>query len=185
MATAKGRGIRKSVNEKRQGKQASAPKHPPYEAIINDAFSAQEHALGFTRDAILKTLLSKHGIRDKKSVILKLNTALRNGLKTGTLKRIDGTGMSGTFKLTGTKTDQNPKVSKAQNYGRTRSQTSKVGTKPTEEGAQVSKTQAAYIKKSYDLRKRKSMAMNEDIKSKKAANIKASRGRVKKNIQKQ
>ena len=74
--------------------------HPKYNEMVVSAIKALKERTGSSRAAILKYINANYkvGTEDKK-INSHLKVCLRNGVSTGLLKQVKGTGASGSFKI--------------------------------------------------------------------------------------
>ena len=154
MAATKERSGRRMVNKTNQRMQKPNPKHPHYEDMIEDASQDPAHASGFTRNAILKYLFKKYRVLDKKTVMLKINVAIRDGVKNGVLQKLSGTGMSGIFRHVETRDKSSSKDSKRKYPSRKVDPSSRIQAPLKTGKAKVTKAAVKDTKKVYDLRQR-------------------------------
>ncbi|XP_055881007.1 histone H1-delta-like [Biomphalaria glabrata] len=87
-----------------EDKATATPKpsasHPQYKHMIKDAIVALKKRGGSSRQAILKFIVSNYNVGDNPTVInAHLKSALKAGVKAGTLKQSKGTGAAGSFRL--------------------------------------------------------------------------------------
>ncbi|OOZ28994.1 hypothetical protein BOW34_12855 [Solemya velum gill symbiont] len=85
-------------------KSAAKPKkpvaHPKYSEMVKTAVTTLKERGGSSRQAILKYIIANYSVgADAKSVNSHLKIALRNGVKSGSLKQSKGTGASGSFRI--------------------------------------------------------------------------------------
>lgn len=85
-------------------KTAAKPKkpadHPKYSEMVSQAVSSLKERGGSSRQAILKYIVKNFKVgNDEKVVNTHLKTALKSGVKTGSLKQSKGTGATGSFKI--------------------------------------------------------------------------------------
>jgi histone H1/5 len=93
-------------------KPTKSADHPKYNVMINTAVAALKERGGSSRQAILKYIMANYKVGNEVSKInARLKTALKAGVKAGTLKQVKGTGASGSFRL-GEKVAAKPKVKK-------------------------------------------------------------------------
>ncbi|ESO04450.1 hypothetical protein HELRODRAFT_144985, partial [Helobdella robusta] len=86
--------------------------HPSYNEMVRQALVALKERGGSSRQAILKYLMANFKVgSDEHSVNTHLKVALRNGVKSETLKQSKGSGASGSFRL-GAAKDTNKNVAK-------------------------------------------------------------------------
>ncbi|ESN99480.1 hypothetical protein HELRODRAFT_144967, partial [Helobdella robusta] len=86
--------------------------HPSYNEMVRQALVALKERGGSSRQAILKYLMANFKVgSDEHSVNTHLKVALRNGVKSETLKQSKGSGASGSFRL-GAAKDTNKTVAK-------------------------------------------------------------------------
>lgn len=78
----------------------SVQDHPPYAEMIRQALVALKERGGSSRQAILKYLVANFKVgADEHAVNTRLKAALRNGVKSETLKQSKGCGATGSFRL--------------------------------------------------------------------------------------
>jgi len=84
-----------------RGDKKSAPKsHPPFLKMVKDALSKLDDRKGSARVTILKYIMANYRIEEEETKIKNsVNKALKNGLKSEELKKANGLGLSGRFKL--------------------------------------------------------------------------------------
>ena len=80
----------------------AAPKkpadHPTYAVMIAAAVAALKERGGSSRQAILKYIIANYKVGDNPTAInARVKTALKAGVKAGTLKQSKGTGAAGSF----------------------------------------------------------------------------------------
>ena len=89
-----------SSPSKKTVKVKVASLHPKYNEMVVSAIKALKERTGSSRAAILKYINANYkvGTEDKK-INSHLKVCLRNGVSTGLLKQVKGTGASGSFKI--------------------------------------------------------------------------------------
>ena len=95
-------------------KRASKPKtpasHPKYSDMIAKAITALKERGGSSRQAILKYIVAHFKVGSNLNTVnAHLKSALKNGVKNGSLKQAKGTGAAGSFRLG----DKKPAAKKA------------------------------------------------------------------------
>ena len=95
-----------------KAKKPAAPKkpaeHPKYAVMVSAAVAALKERGGSSRQAILKYIIANYKVGDNPTAVnARVKTALKAGVKAGSLKQSKGTGAAGSFKL-----GEKPKVAK-------------------------------------------------------------------------
>ena len=86
--------------------------HPKYNEMVVSAIKALKERSGSSRAAILKYINANYKVgNEEKKINSHLKICLRNGVSTGLLKQVKGTGASGSFKI-GTEPKSEKKVVK-------------------------------------------------------------------------
>ena len=81
-------------------KPAKPADHPKYNAMIAAAITSLKERGGSSRQAVLKYILANYKVGNEVAKInARVKTALKAGVKAGTLKQAKGTGASGSFRL--------------------------------------------------------------------------------------
>ena len=95
---------------KKAPKPAKKALHPKYSEMIADAIKNLKTRGGSSKAAIYKFIAAKYTVGDNKTQINSfLKTALKSGVKAGTIKQAKGVGASGSFKLGEVKAVAKPK----------------------------------------------------------------------------
>lgn len=90
----------KAAKPKKATKPKAPAAHPTYLVMSSAAISALKDRTGSSRQAILKYIMANYKLgSDSKPVNARLKVALKNGIKSGALKQLKGTGASGSFKV--------------------------------------------------------------------------------------
>ena len=88
----------KKVTKAKKPKVPAA--HPQYKDMISAAITALKERGGSSRQAILKYIMANYKVGDNGTAVnARVKTALKAGVKNGTLKQAKGTGASGSFKV--------------------------------------------------------------------------------------
>ena len=121
-------------------KKPAAPKkpaeHPKYAVMVAAAVGALKERGGSSRQAILKYIIANYKVGDNPTAVnARVKTALKAGVKAGSLKQSKGTGAAGSFKL-----GEKPKVAKKPKK--------KVVKKPKSPAKKAAKPKKAAAKKS-------------------------------------
>ena len=88
---------KKAAKPKKPAKPAD---HPKYNAMIAAAIASLKERGGSSRQAVLKYIMANYKVGDEVAKInARVKTALKAGVKAGTLKQAKGTGASGSFRL--------------------------------------------------------------------------------------
>ena len=81
-------------------KPAKPADHPKYNAMIAAAIASLKERGGSSRQAVLKYIMANYKVGNEVAKInARVKTALKAGVKAGTLKQAKGTGASGSFRL--------------------------------------------------------------------------------------
>lgn len=101
---------KKAVKAKKPTKPAE---HPKYSEMISAAVGALKERGGSSRQAILKYIMANYKVGTEVTKInARVKTALKAGVKAGSLKQAKGTGASGSFRLGEKKAAAKPKTAK-------------------------------------------------------------------------
>ncbi|XP_005104430.1 histone H1-delta-like [Aplysia californica] len=100
----------KATPKKKAPAKPKAPAaHPQYKVMVAAAISALKERGGSSRQAILKYIMANYKVGDNPTAInARLKTALKAGVKSGTLKQAKGTGAAGSFRLGEKKVEKKP-----------------------------------------------------------------------------
>ncbi|KAL8606361.1 hypothetical protein ACOMHN_050841 [Nucella lapillus] len=83
--------------------------HPKYNVMIAAAVTSLKERSGSSRQAILKYVMANYKVGNEVTKInARVKTALKAGVKAGTLKQAKGTGASGSFRLGEKKVAKSP-----------------------------------------------------------------------------
>ena len=81
-------------------KPAKPAEHPKYNVMIAAAITALKERGGSSRQAVLKYIMANYKVGNEVTKInARVKSALKAGVKAGTLKQAKGTGASGSFRL--------------------------------------------------------------------------------------
>ena len=159
-------------------KKSNAPKkpadHPKFTVMVTAAVEDLKERGGSSRQAIVKYIMKNYNVGDNTTAVnSRVKTALKAGVKTGTLKQAKGTGATGSFKIgEKPKAEKKPKkqvvkkpkspVKKATKKPTTPKKATK---KPAEKKAAVKKTAAkkASPKKAKKTVAKKSVAAKKEV----------------------
>lgn len=90
---------------RRRGGGEARPSHPAYKAMVKSALAALNDRKGSSRAAILSHIVKHYELGNSTARInARLRQALSSGLASGTLERVKGTGLNGSFRLSSGKT---------------------------------------------------------------------------------
>ncbi|XP_005110338.1 histone H1-delta [Aplysia californica] len=100
----------KAAPKKKAPSKPKAPAaHPQYKVMVAAAISALKERGGSSRQAILKYIIANYKVGDNPTAVnARVKTALRAGVKDGTLKQAKGTGAAGSFRLGDKKIEKKP-----------------------------------------------------------------------------
>ncbi|XP_005110341.1 histone H1-delta-like [Aplysia californica] len=100
----------KAAPKKKAPSKPKAPAaHPQYKVMVAAAISALKERGGSSRQAILKYIIANYKVGDNPTAVnARVKTALRAGVKDGTLKQAKGTGAAGSFRLGDKKVEKKP-----------------------------------------------------------------------------
>src|SRR5579872_56862 len=128
---------------------AAAASHPKYSDMVQQALLALKERGGSSKQAVLKYIMANFKVSGEENMINShLKTALKAGLKNGTLKQSKGTGASGSFRI-GEKaakpTKKSGKAAKPKTGGKPSStkKATPASKKPAASGETKTKTSAA------------------------------------------
>ena len=94
-------------------KPAKQAEHPTYAVMIAAAVGALKERGGSSRQAILKYIMANYKVGDEVNKInARVKSALKAGVKAGSLKQAKGTGATGSFRLGEKKAEKKPKAPK-------------------------------------------------------------------------
>ncbi|XP_033630660.1 histone H1.0-B-like [Asterias rubens] len=79
-------------------KKRTAPQHPPYESMINEAVRALDDKKGSSRQAIIKYIKNAHRL-EQTNVETRIKLALKRMAAKGVLTHTKGSGASGSFRV--------------------------------------------------------------------------------------
>ena len=134
-------------------KKKAAPKkpaeHPKYAEMIAAAVAALKERTGSSRQAILKYIQANYKVGDNPTAInARLKTALKAGVKAGTLKQSKGAGASGSFKLGEKKKEaKKPKAKKPKSPKKAKKPAKKAAKSPVKKAAKPKKATKSPAKK--------------------------------------
>lgn len=100
----------KAPKKKIASKPKATASHPQYKVMVNAAIAALKERGGSSRQAILKYIVANYKLGDNPTAInARLKSALKAGVKAGSLKQSKGTGAAGSFRLGEKTTEEKPK----------------------------------------------------------------------------
>lgn len=103
----------KAPKKKTASKPKATASHPQYKVMVNAAIAALKERGGSSRQAILKYIVANYKLGDNPTAInARLKSALKAGVKAGSLKQSRGTGAAGSFRLGEKTTEEKPAVKK-------------------------------------------------------------------------
>lgn len=103
----------KAPKKKTASKPKATASHPQYKVMVNAAIAALKERGGSSRQAILKYIVANYKLGDNPTAInARLKSALKAGVKAGSLKQSKGTGAAGSFRLGEKTTEEKPAVKK-------------------------------------------------------------------------
>ena len=90
--------------EKKKSKKTAAPKkpadHPKFIVMVTAAVEELKERGGSSRQAIVKYIMKNYNVGDNATAVnSRVKTALKAGVKAGSLKQAKGTGATGSFKI--------------------------------------------------------------------------------------
>ncbi|KAL8559425.1 hypothetical protein ACOMHN_045222 [Nucella lapillus] len=98
---------------KKPKKPTKPADHPKYNEMIAAAVTSLKERGGSSRQAILKYVMANYKVGNEVTKInARVKTALKSGVKAGTLKQPKGTGASGSFRLGDKKVTAKPAAKK-------------------------------------------------------------------------
>ncbi|KAL8606364.1 hypothetical protein ACOMHN_050844 [Nucella lapillus] len=128
--------------------------HPKYNVMIAAAVTSLKERGGSSRQAILKYVMANYKVGNEVTKInARVKTALKAGVKAGTLKQAKGTGASGSFRL-GEKKPKKPAAKKAVKPKKAAA-TKKVAKSPAKKAAKPKKVAKSPAKKAAKPKKAK------------------------------
>jgi len=120
--------------------------HPKYIDMVVDALKSLNERGGSSRQALIKYIVSKYQL-DQKKADQHIKITLKNGLKNSTFKKTSGTGLAGSFKLGDKPKPEKDTKQKKEPVSKTKDDTEKNST------ANVKESKKIVAKKSKDVKK--------------------------------